>query len=759
MSLPPPIHCALDQECLVALRRGRDPGALCAVVARYFAFVYSTAFRRTNDPVRAAEVTRAVFLVLARRARRLGQKTVLAGWLFHVTAVACRRAGVKSRRGWFGFLPRRAEFPPDARLWERISGDLDDALAKLSSKQRDAVLLLVMLNWPVELAAKTLHTSESRIQKRAAAALHKLFRRLLPRKGIVDTKPLASALATEGCVTPMPEGLLEETLAAIEATAGRRPAFKLARRTLNTLAWARWRRRVIIAVPSFILALAMLIFVGWKVSARDGHSRAFSTFLVWSMKNKARSNPEMAQPARPWPTNHADITRAPAVIQSSSDLYQATNIWPAHLKFSRAQWQALQPKEIGALPNILQPDGTVLLRHPGAQRSGLSGVLGYDFDWTHAEFEFDGRGFTNVAARLKGNGTWLGSLMGEKRSFKVDLNKFSDSQKLGGMDEFNFHNLINDYSYLSDALSCELFREAGVPAPRTAYAWLTVSVEAKWTNQPLGLYAMIEPVDGDFVRRWFGSKQAPVFKPVTYELFQDRGDDWTNYAAIYDVKTQATPAQQRRVMDFSKLVSHAEDAEFAARVGEFLDLEAFARFLAGQVLLANYDSFLANGQNFYVYLDPRSDKFGFIPWDMDLSWGSFFLLGTTEQRERASIWHPWVGKNLLLERVMKTEEFRRLYRARLEEFLARLFVAEKWNARIDELASLVRGPVAAESDFRLRKFEDALNEKKLKLSNKRRRADDDPPAHQIKLFIRNRTASVRAQLDGKSEGVILGRGR
>ena len=759
MSSPPPIS-APDQECLAAFARQRNPGALRPVVARYFAFIYSAAFRRTNDPARAAEVTHTVFLVLARRARRLGKKTVLAGWLFHVTAVACRRAGVKSTRSWFRFFRRpRRKFSPEASLGTRVSPELDHALGKLSSAPRHAVLLLALLNWPSNDAAKILRTSEARVQKRAAAGLVKLARLLSRRAAPVTAESLALVLAAEGCATPIPEGLLEETLAAIEESAGRRPALRLARRTLNTLAWARWRRRVIIGVPSFILVAAMLLFVGWKVSARDGHSRFFSTFLVWSMKNKARSNPELAEPARPWPTNHSDSTRALRVLQSPADLYQTTNIWAAHLRFSRAQWQALQPKEIGALPHILQPDGTVQLRHPGAQRSGLAGVLGYDFGWTGAEFEFDGRAFTNAAARLKGNGTWLASLMGEKRSFKVDLNKFSAGQKLGGMDEFNFHNLINDRSYLSDALSCEFFRAAGVPAPRTAYAWLTVSVEAKWTNRPLGLYAMIEPVDGDFARRWFGSKQAPVFKPVTYELFEHRGDAWTNYAAIYDLKTQATPAQQRRVVDFAKLVSHAEDAEFAAQVGEYLDLEAFARFLAGQVLLSNYDSFLANGQNFYVYLDPRSDKFGFIPWDMDLSWGSFFLLGTTEQRERASIWHPWAGKNRFLERVMKTDEFRGLYRARLEEFLARLFVGEKLNLRIDELAAVVRGPVAAESDFRLRKFEDALSEKKLKPSVRRRRADDDPPTHQIKLFIRRRAASVRAQLDGKSEGLILGRGR
>ena len=178
MSLLPPIITA-DRECLASFARTHNANALRPVVERYFAFVYSAAFRRTNDPARAAEVTRAVFLVLARRARRLRKKTVLAGWLFHVTAVACRRAGVKSRRSWLGFLRNpRAVFLPDAPLWTRISGEVDGALERLSSKQRNAVLLLSMLNWPAGSAAAILRTSEARARKHRAIGLKKMARRL-----------------------------------------------------------------------------------------------------------------------------------------------------------------------------------------------------------------------------------------------------------------------------------------------------------------------------------------------------------------------------------------------------------------------------------------------------------------------------------------------------------------------------------------------------------------------------------------------------
>jgi hypothetical protein len=447
-----------------------------------------------------------------------------------------------------------------------------------------------------------------------------------------------------------------------------------------------------------------------------------------------------------------------AQVRAARDLYQTTNIWLAHLKFTREQWDAAQPKRIDPLPHFFQPDGTVLLRHPEAQRNGLAGVLGFDFHWTHADIEFGGVAFTNVGARIKGNGTYLGSLYGDKCPFKVDLNKFTQGQKLGGADELTFNNLVNDHSFLSDALAYEFFREAGVPASRTAYVYLSASVEGRWEQKPLGLYVMVEAVDGDFAMERFGSKRTPIFKPVTYELFKDLGDDWAAYEAIYDLKTKATPEQLRRVIEFARLATYANDDEFAQRVGEFLDLEKFARYLACEVLLSNYDSFLSNGQNFYLYLDPASNKFGFIPWDLDLSWGGFFLLGNTKERERASIWHPWVGQHRLLERVMAVKEFRKLYRAQLEDLLTRLFIPSRLRQRVDEVAETIRIPIAAESDFRLAKFEQAVSDKPREHLPGKNEQGGNRPAHQIKRFINARAKSVRDQLDGKSDGVILERG-
>lgn len=204
-------------------------------------------------------------------------------------------------------------------------------------------------------------------------------------------------------------------------------------------------------------------------------------------------------------------------------------------------------------------------------------------------------------------------------------------------------------------------------------------------------------------------------------------------------------------------MTQASDEDFADQLGDFLDLEKFARYLACEILLSNYDSFLSNGQNFYLYLDPVSNKFGFIPWDLDLAWGGFFLLGTARERERASIWHPWVGQHHLLERVMAVEAFRQIYRAQLETLLAQHFVPSRLHQRIDAIAAFVRDPIAAESDFRLGKFEQAVSDQRRERSGEDDAHGANRPAHQLKHFIDARARSVREQLDGTSKGIILER--
>src|SRR5438132_4731049 len=67
-----------DRECLESWVRHRDGDSLQTLVERYLVFVHASVLRRTGDAAQAAEVTRAVFLVLARRAQIAEEHRVAA---------------------------------------------------------------------------------------------------------------------------------------------------------------------------------------------------------------------------------------------------------------------------------------------------------------------------------------------------------------------------------------------------------------------------------------------------------------------------------------------------------------------------------------------------------------------------------------------------------------------------------------------------------------------------------------------------------
>ncbi|MBN8249175.1 MAG: CotH kinase family protein, partial [Verrucomicrobia bacterium] len=303
------------------------------------------------------------------------------------------------------------------------------------------------------------------------------------------------------------------------------------------------------------------------------------------------------------------------------------------------------------------------------QRNGLSAMRGINFEYVRANLTFEGTAFPEVAVRYKGNGTYMDARDTVKKSLKVDLNEFVKGQKIAGVSKLNFHNNITDVAWMHEPLAYELYRAAGVPAPRTAYARLTLNAAGAHTNKFLGLYSLVENPDSNWAESNFGSRKGAIFKPVTRELFKFQGTNWGAYNQAYDPKTDLTPKQQQRVYDFARLITDADDAELARRLPEFLDVDEFSRFMAVTVWLSSTDSILMMGQNFTVYLHPKTDRFLFMPWDLDRAFGNFF----SPSPERMSIQKAWAEDNRFLQRVMAVPAVAEAYRARLQEFQGTLF--------------------------------------------------------------------------------------
>jgi hypothetical protein len=392
------------------------------------------------------------------------------------------------------------------------------------------------------------------------------------------------------------------------------------------------------------------------------------------------------------------------------------------------------------VPVLWRGGGPMLLGADGG-RNGVAAVGGVEFAYVRAGLEFDGQTVKDVGVRYKGNGTFLNSRSSLKRPLKIDLNHFVKGQQFAGLSTINLHNGVTDPSYMNEVLSHRLYRDAGLVAPRTAYARVYVTVPGVHAREYLGLYSIVENVDKHFAAAATGAKGGAIFKPCTTSPFTDLGDDWARYKQIYDAKTDLTPAQIRRVIDFARLVTSADDATFRARVGDFLDLDQFARYMAVTAWLSPCDSILTLGQNYYVHLDAKSNRFQIWPWDLDHSFGQFGNVGTREQREQLSIHHPWRGDNRFFDRVFAAASFKTKYLAIFAELERTLFRPERFERQVDELATILRPAIEEESAEKAARFDRVVSA--------------TAPPNSIKGFVPVRAQSVAEQLAGRSNGLQL----
>src|SRR5208282_5655345 len=87
-----------DLNLLREYARRNSEEAFAALVSRHVNLVYSVALRQVRDAHLAEEVTQAVFIILARKADSLGDKTILPGWLCRTARYASSNALTMQRR-------------------------------------------------------------------------------------------------------------------------------------------------------------------------------------------------------------------------------------------------------------------------------------------------------------------------------------------------------------------------------------------------------------------------------------------------------------------------------------------------------------------------------------------------------------------------------------------------------------------------------------------------------------------------------------
>ena len=207
-----------DLVLLEQYAAGRSEQAFAAIVRRYAGFVYAAALRQARDPHLAEDVAQAVFVDLSRKAGSLDRRVALAGWLLTATRYAAANAlrqRLRRQHHERKAATMRQELQPTSvdSSSDDPTQQLEAAIATLSQRNRDALMLRYFEGASMRSVAQRLGISEDAAKQRISRALEQV-RAILNRQGLALPAVTLVQMLTACATQPAPAGLVESIVQA-----------------------------------------------------------------------------------------------------------------------------------------------------------------------------------------------------------------------------------------------------------------------------------------------------------------------------------------------------------------------------------------------------------------------------------------------------------------------------------------------------------------------------------------------------------------
>ncbi|WP_019431447.1 CotH kinase family protein [Streptomyces sp. AA0539] len=292
-----------------------------------------------------------------------------------------------------------------------------------------------------------------------------------------------------------------------------------------------------------------------------------------------------------------------------------------------------------------------------------------DKEWMEADLTIDGTFIESVGVRLKGNST-LSSLGGEGMGVSglrivgpdgeeldpadialpeegvaagggmnmielspdepenlpwlIKIDQYIEGRAYQGHTEISVRPGTDESLALNEALMLSLMDDSGQVAERYAFSTFTVN------NRPAATRLLVEnPSTGYATEQIDGN--GVLYKARASSSFAYVGDDPTDYQDQFKQITKKGSQDLQPLINLIKWAEEASDEEFAAGLGDRVDLDSFAAYVATQNLLMNFDDMSGPGQNYLLWYDLDTKKFSVLGWDFNLSLSGDATAGPHDQ--------------------------------------------------------------------------------------------------------------------------------
>jgi spore coat protein H len=163
------------------------------------------------------------------------------------------------------------------------------------------------------------------------------------------------------------------------------------------------------------------------------------------------------------------------------------------------------PRRIVAVDVQMSAADFTILRAEGRSLASATSECFEDYAYTEfvASVRIDGVVVLNVEIRKKG---FLGSISRIRPSLKLDFDTFVDDRTYNEMSRMTLNNDRQDPSHTHQCMAYDMFRKAGLAAPRCNLASVTVN------GEELGVYTNVENIKKPFLKRNFGDKGGNLYE-------------------------------------------------------------------------------------------------------------------------------------------------------------------------------------------------------------------------------------------------------
>ncbi len=176
------------------------------------------------------------------------------------------------------------------------------------------------------------------------------------------------------------------------------------------------------------------------------------------------------------------------------------------------------------------------------------------------------------------------------------------------MDEMTVVNILSEgksrYA-LSEYLSFELFRRAGVPAPKAGHIRFFID------GRPRGYFLTVEQPNRSFLKRNQRDADGNMYKILWFGRgVVDQHEKKTNRHEGHD-----------DVVDVIRQLGRLRGERQWAYIDVHFNVEEFASYFAVNMCISNWDGFF---NNYFTYHDTGgTGKWEIYPWDEDKTWGDY----------------------------------------------------------------------------------------------------------------------------------------